>query len=174
MSRARQPRSATPRAPLVQAATARLRLDAYLPYRLSVASHSVSSLIADAYERRFHLPIPQWRVLSILNDHGQLRQQDIVPLSTMDKQTVSRAVRALLARGLLSRRAHSEDGRAWSLRLSAAGRQLYSRVVPLALRYEQELLRDFSADERDALLRALQRLQGTAELRLAAKDGSAP
>ena len=45
---------------------AELRLDAYLPYRLSVASNAVSGLIARAYEDRFGLTVPQWRVICVL------------------------------------------------------------------------------------------------------------
>ena len=40
-----------------------LRLDAYLPYRLSVASNAVSGLIALAYQDRFGLTVPQWRLI---------------------------------------------------------------------------------------------------------------
>ena len=36
-----------------------LRLDDYLPYRLSVAANAVSQLIARAYVERFGLTVPQ-------------------------------------------------------------------------------------------------------------------
>lgn len=144
-----------------------------MPYRLSVAAHAVATLIGGAYERRFQLPLPQWRVMTILNEHGQMRQQDIVPLSTMDKQTVSRAVRVLRARGLLTRRVHRDDGRAWTLRLTAAGRRLYAQVAPLALRFEQDLQQGMSTAERAALALSLQRLQDLAGQRLALLDGEA-
>ncbi|MGA2364065.1 MAG: MarR family transcriptional regulator, partial [Steroidobacteraceae bacterium] len=53
-------------------ARARLRLQDYLPYRLSVASNAVSRLIARAYEQRFGLKIPQWRLIAVLADEGPL------------------------------------------------------------------------------------------------------
>ena len=150
-----------------------LRLEDYVPYRLSVAAPAVATLIAEACQRRFQLPMAQWRVLAILSQYRQMRQQDLVPLSTMDKQTVSRAARSLLARGLLSRRVHRDDARAWTLRLSPAGRRLYGKLAPLALHYEQELLRGLSGRERAALLRSLRRLQRVAEERLVRRDGAA-
>jgi DNA-binding MarR family transcriptional regulator len=122
-----------------------LRLAGYLPYRLSVAAHAVSSLIAGSYEQRFRLPIPQWRMMAILEEHGSLTQQDLVPLSTMDKQMVSRAARALLKRGLIRRADSKTDGRAYTLSLTAQGRSLYRKVVPLALQYERRLLQGLSA-----------------------------
>ena len=57
-----------------------LRLDSYLPYRLSVASNAVSGLIARAYEDRFGLTIPQWRLVCVLAEEGGLTQATEVPL----------------------------------------------------------------------------------------------
>ena len=58
-----------------------LTLDTYLPYRLSVASNKVSGLIAKAYETRFSLTIPQWRVLVILSDGTALSQKGLIEAS---------------------------------------------------------------------------------------------
>ena len=55
-----------------------LQLDAYLPYRLSVASNAVSSLIARAYHDRFGLTVPQWRLICVLKEDGGLTQGQIV------------------------------------------------------------------------------------------------
>ena len=41
-------------------------LSDYVPYRLATASAAVSRLIARAYEDRFGLTIPQWRLMSVL------------------------------------------------------------------------------------------------------------
>jgi DNA-binding MarR family transcriptional regulator len=140
----------------------KLKLADYLPYRLSVAAYAVSTLISAAYERRFNLPIPQWRVLAILSEHESMTQQDLVPLSTMDKQMVSRAVRALAARKLIRRRPSLSDGRAYTLSLSQRGRALYGRVVPLALRYERQLVSALKLADARALRATLRRLERAA------------
>ena len=58
----------------------RLQLDSYLPYRLSVASNAVSGLIARAYEDRFGLSIPQWRLVCVLAEDGGLSQAGLCEL----------------------------------------------------------------------------------------------
>jgi hypothetical protein len=78
-----------------------LRLDGYLPYRLSVASNAVSRLIARAYEDRFGLTIPQWRLIAVLAEDGPLTQQAIGARTVMDKVTVSRATQGLVKRRLV-------------------------------------------------------------------------
>ena len=92
-----------------------LRLDGYLPYRLSVASNAVSRLIARAYEDRFGLTIPQWRLVAVLGEHGPLTQQAIGMRTVMDKVTVSRATQGLVKRRLVQRAPHDADGRSHSL-----------------------------------------------------------
>jgi DNA-binding MarR family transcriptional regulator len=135
-----------------------LRLDAFLPYRLSVASNIVSDLVAEAYDRMFGLTIPQWRVIAILGEGEPLTQLDIVRQSVMDKMTVSRAVRPLVDRGLIGTAPHA-DRRSRLLTLSAAGIALYESVAPEALAMERALLTDFSEAEISALKAALDKLE---------------
>ena len=56
----------------------RLALEEYLPYRLSVASNAVSRLIARAYEDRFGLTIPEWRLLAVLAEAGSAAQRGLI------------------------------------------------------------------------------------------------
>ncbi len=129
------PRRPGPRRPARQ-----LRLQDYLPYRLSVASNAVSRAIARAYEQRFGLRIPQWRLLAVLADEDGLTPQSLCGRTVMDKVTVMRAARGLLQRRLVARRPNAEDGRSHRLMLTAAGQRLYRRIVPLAREYEAQLL----------------------------------
>ncbi len=123
-----------------------MKLDAYLPYRLSVASNAVSRLIARAYEDRFGLTIPQWRLIAVLGEHGPLTQQEIAARTVMDKVTVSRATQGLVKRHLVERAPHGADGRSHHLALSQAGARLYEDVAPTALEYEARLLRHFEPE----------------------------
>jgi DNA-binding MarR family transcriptional regulator len=140
-----------------------LRLDAYLPYRLSVASNAVSSLIARAYQDRFGLTIPQWRLICVLAEDGGSTQSEIVARTVMDKVTVSRAAQGLLNRHLVVRSDHHADGRSHVLELSAEGKRLYAEIAPLALEYEAQLLADVSPQEAQVLKGLLARLQAAAE-----------
>lgn len=139
-----------------------LKLDAYLPYRLSVASNAVSSLIARAYQDRFGLTIPQWRLICVLAEDGGMTQAQIVARTVMDKVTVSRAAQGLLNRHLVTRSDHQADGRSHMLELSDEGRRLYAEIAPLALAYEAALIAGLEPQEVDLLKRLLSRLQTAA------------
>jgi DNA-binding MarR family transcriptional regulator len=139
-----------------------LRLGAYLPYRLSVASNAVSGLIARAYQDRFGLTIPQWRLIAVLAEEGGMTQGQIVARTMMDKVTVSRAAQGLLQRHLVDRSDHHADGRSHVLALAIEGWRLYSEIAPLALAYEAALIAGLAPEEVVLLRRLLGRLQSAA------------
>jgi DNA-binding MarR family transcriptional regulator len=136
----------------------KLHLDRFIPYRLSVLANTVSMSIAAAYEREFGLTIPQWRVLAVLARYPNLSAIEVAERTAMDKVAVSRAVQGLLSSKRIVRTYDKGDRRRSMLRLSAAGQSVYSRVAPLALRYEKELLDALSPSDRRALDRLIGRL----------------
>ncbi len=134
----------------------RLILEDFLPYRLSVAANAVSDRIADVYRARFGLRIPEWRVIAVVAE-GAATQAELVEKTAMDKMTVSRAAKALVARGLLER-ARARDRRTLALALTPEGERLHAEVSPEALAIEAAILRDFTAAEQAQLMALLDRL----------------
>ena len=115
--------------------------------------------------RQFGLTNPQWRLLAVLADEGPLTQQTLCGRTIMDKVTVMRAAQALLRRRLVRRLPNSEDGRSHRLMMTAAGRRLYERVVPLALAYQQQLLDGIERRDVEHLDRLLRRIEQAASAR---------
>ncbi|WP_374388332.1 MarR family winged helix-turn-helix transcriptional regulator [Sandaracinobacter sp.] len=138
-----------------------LRLRQFLPYRLSLASNAVSDRVANVYQARFGLKIPEWRVIAVVAEQASATQAALVAATQMDKMTISRAVAALVERGLLAR-ARASDRRTLELALTAEGEALYAEIAPLALGIEAELLEGFSPAERTQLMALLQRLEACA------------
>ncbi len=139
-----------------------LRLDDFLPYRLSVASNSVSDRIAAVYRARFGLKVPEWRLIAVIAERGQATQAALVAATQMDKMTVSRAATALVARGLVARM-RAGDRRTLELSLTEAGMALHAEIAPLALSIEAGLLAGFSNAERQQLMALLRRLEACAK-----------
>jgi len=140
----------------------KLQLEEFLPYRLSVLSNTVSSAIAAAYFVNFGLTIPEWRIVAVLAANPGLSAAEVTARTAMDKVAVSRAVASLLAAGRLQRTTTPADRRRTHLALTAAGSRVYSRVVPMALRYERQLLAPLSRGDFAALDRILRVLLGRA------------
>jgi len=145
-----------------------LTLDEYLPYRLSAAADAVSRLIARAYEDRFGLTISQWRVMCVLAEDAASTPAAAAARTGMDRASVGRAGRELLARGLVER-AGAFGGEA-ALTLSRDGRTLFAEIAPLALAYEAALIAGLAPSEVAMMKRLLSRLQ-TAASALAGEAG---
>jgi len=141
-----------------------LRLDDYLPYRLSVAANAVSQLIARAYQDRFGLKVPEWRLIAVLADEGPLTPRALCRRTLMDKVTVTRAAQGLVRRRLARREPNAEDRRSHRLRLSPAGARLHDLIAPLALGYESQLLAGMDRGDIDRLERQLRQLERKALL----------
>ena len=139
-----------------------LRLDGFLPYRLSVLSNAVSRKIADMYEREFDISIWQWRIIAVLGESEGLTATQVAQRTLMDKPAVSRATSSLLERGIISRKSDSADRRKAALRLTAKGRGIYDAIIPRALAYERDLLASLSDEEARTLHALLTRLSDIA------------
>ena len=136
-----------------------LRLDAFLPYQLSVTSNAVSSAIARTYEALFGLRVPEWRLIAVLAEQEGVTQQALVARTEMDKMTVSRAAQALVSRGLVTRVTHGTDRRSHALALSEDGRALYAQIAPKALELERKLLEELGDREVAQLRKTLAKLK---------------
>ena len=127
-----------------------LELEKFLPYRLSVLAQLVSESLHALYAAPFGLSVAQWRVMAALGRFAPLTASEVGTRIVMDKVAVSRAVAGLMKRQLVERATDSADRRRASLKLSAKGRAMHARIVPIALDYEARLYKSLSAEERRA------------------------
>lgn len=128
-----------------------MRLHEFTPYRLSVLTNRISSLIARAYTERFGITIPQWRIIAVLGEQGGITATEVASRTAMDKVAVSRAVAGLVKSRHVRRAASQRDGRIANLSLTAKGRRVYDEITPLALGYEEAVLDPLDPRERDLL-----------------------
>ena len=135
-----------------------LDLQRYFPYRLARVAELVSLAVAEVYAERFALTRPEWRLLAVLGAREEIATREVLRQTTLDKMQVSRAMQRLEARGIVRRFRDPDDGRERIARLTAPGRALYNRVVPLALAREEALLGALTPQEAAVLDKALDKL----------------
>lgn len=138
--------------------TDELILEDFLPYRLSITSHTVSTNIAHVYEKRFGVSIPEWRVIAILGRYPGLSAVEVAERTLMDKVAVSRAVTKLIKSGRIDREFADADRRRSILNLSDDGWKVHNEIAPLALEFERELVQDIDQDDYERFNRILEQL----------------
>jgi len=141
-----------------------LILEDFLPYRLAILSHTVSSLIARVYDKRFGLTIPEWRVIAIVGRFPGLSAVEVAERTMLDKVAVSRAVTKLIKAGRIDREFADADRRRSILTLSEDGRKVHDEVAPLAMAMEDDLLHGLADDEIAVLNTVIERLLVRARL----------
>jgi DNA-binding MarR family transcriptional regulator len=137
---------------------ARLDLDRFVPYKLSVLTNRVSDAIARHYSERFGLTIPEWRVMAVLGQTPGLPAREVAARTAMDKVQVSRAVAGLMRRKRVARIGDAKDGRVSRLSLTKQGVAIYDEIVPLALHLEAVFLAALTPDERVTLIGLMDKL----------------
>jgi DNA-binding MarR family transcriptional regulator len=141
-----------------------LRLENFLPYRLAVLSNTVSTTVARAYDKRFSVSIPEWRVIAVLGRFPGLSAVEVAERTLMDKVAVSRAVTKLIKNGRIDREFADSDRRRSILNLSEDGKKLHDEIAQLALQFERDLLQGFSEEEMNNLNSVMERLLARASL----------
>jgi DNA-binding MarR family transcriptional regulator len=141
-----------------------LRLEDFLPYRLAVLSNTVSTTVARAYDKRFNVSIPEWRVIAVLGRFPGLSAVEVAERTLMDKVAVSRAVTKLIKNGRIDREFADADKRRSILNLSEDGKKLHDEIAQLALQFERDLLHGFSEEEVQSLNSIMERLLARASL----------
>lgn len=141
-----------------------LKLEDFFPYRLSVLANTVSTTVARAYDKRFKVSIPEWRVIAILGRFPGLSAVEVAERTMLDKVAVSRAVTKLIKKGRIDREFADADKRRSILNLSDEGKKLHDEIAELALAFERDLLEGLSPDELAQLNSLMERLLARARL----------
>jgi DNA-binding MarR family transcriptional regulator len=132
-------------------------LVSYLPYLLNRAGARIATAFGEEM-RPLGASLQTWRVLAALREKDGRRMGDLSETTSIEVSTLTRLVDNMEKSGLVERRRDAEDARAVALHVTAAGRRLTRRILPIAKRYEAVALKGFSAREAETLKKALRRL----------------
>ena len=135
-----------------------LDLAEHLPYLINrVGSALVARFSADALAGA-HLSIASWRVLAVLANNGSLRQTDLAEMTSIDVSTLSRLITRLVRDGLVKRTRSRADSREVAVALTANGKSLMTRLVPVAVGLQNAATRKLAKRDLATLKRVLRKM----------------
>ena len=140
------------------AAHDRPALDRFLSYRLHQVGKLTDRVSSDAYGAEFGLPVGEARCLAAIGHFDAVSVVELAARANLHKGPASRAAQALVQRGLVTKQANSVDGRGVVLSLTTPGRKLWSRVIDLIARRNEEIFGCLSSGERKQFGAMLDRL----------------
>ena len=116
---------------------AHLDLGNYLPYLINRVGFALVEGFTAGALTPHGLSIAMWRVLAALSNRGEQRQIDLVDMTSIDASTMSRLVTRLVRMGFVTRSRSATSNREVVVELSAKGRVLVQRLIPIAKKLEQ-------------------------------------
>jgi DNA-binding MarR family transcriptional regulator len=106
--------------------------------------------------RELGLTRAQWQALAYLARNEGVSQCALADMLDIEPITLGRTIDRLEAQGLVERRPHATDRRAWRLYLREAALPLLEAIAPVSEQTRQEALAGVSEEDRAALTRALE------------------
>ena len=154
MTQASLPHSAAPDGAVEEASTQRRRSLSIglLKAREAVMSHLRPILAAHAVTEQ------QWRVIRVLDGAGMLDATEVAKKAFILAPSLTRMIRSLEERGLITRHKDRMDGRRVLLKLTAAGHAVIEEVVPDARRVYDGIYARFGSERVEALIDMLDEL----------------
>ncbi|MCL4181907.1 MAG: MarR family transcriptional regulator [Burkholderiaceae bacterium] len=119
---------------------------------LAVRDQAIKPIVENGLQRTW------FTVMVLLHRNPGLSSREICWALGVQPPNLVASIASLEEHGLVERRPHSEDGRSLSLRLTAAGRRLITRVEREVERAELRATAMLSDEERDTLTDLLRRI----------------
>ena len=137
--------------------TRAFRLEDHLFFHFSqILSRRTRTL--NARLRPYGLDYPRWRVAAVLQEHSGATMGRLADLTSVDRTTLTRTLGLMETAGLVVRRELESDRRSLAISLTAKGRRLFARILPLTLLETDRALTGFSSEEIKLLRDRLKRM----------------
>jgi MarR family transcriptional regulator, temperature-dependent positive regulator of motility len=127
-------------------------------YRIGYLFNHFSGPVYKWTAAELGLQRPEFATLFCAAHLGDITATDVVTLTGIPKNSVSRAVKKLQGDGLLQSAADESDGRRAILTLTRAGQKIYERILPKFRDRQDRMLSVLSASERTEFNRLLNKL----------------
>ncbi|MDD1795137.1 MarR family transcriptional regulator [Enterovibrio sp. ZSDZ42] len=108
--------------------------------------------------KKHGLTVALWPTLMCLWEEEGVTQRDIAAKSKVENSTTTRTLDKLEALGLVERQADPNSRRSFRIYLTDKGRALEHELLPIPANVNQQLLRTLDLEEREEMIRLLQKL----------------
>ena len=97
--------------------------------------------------RPYGVDYARWRILAVLQEHSGVTMGRLADLTSVDRTTLTRTLGMMEKAELVVRRERRSDRRSLAIFLTAKGRRMLTRILPLILKETDRALSGFSLME---------------------------
>ena len=139
----------------------RARFDDFLPYLVTLLAHRLNLNLVEQLRLR-GINLTRWRILAVLAMGDGITVNEIVERAMMQQSALSRALQSMEEEGFLTRVPRPEDGRYVEVFVTAKGNALFHSLDGIVRRRQEQLLANFTAEEKRAAFALIRRLLANA------------
>jgi DNA-binding MarR family transcriptional regulator len=132
-------------------------LERFVPYLMTQIYHRLNKSFSVAL-RPLRLNPAQWRVLANLSGHDGQTFTELLQHTALDQPTLSRTVARLARKGFIRRKPKPIDGRAVELWLTASGRRMFAKALPVGWEQYRLTVRGIDRADQDDLIEVLRKM----------------
>lgn len=133
----------------------------HLPQRLLLLAKMIERVASKQLQVAFGISVAQWRILAFVCTDGPATASYIGSSGEIDQAEISRAVKALLADGLVSREFAEGSKKTMIISPTPKGKELFKKVRDLRRNYFSAITKDLDRDQKaqfDRTLKAIARV----------------
>ncbi len=112
--------------------------------------------------------------LALLHEHGPLRPSDLASILSLDISTVSRQLKQLESNGLVTRKVHQQDARAYLIIISESGERVLNEIIGLRQQTISEVVAKWPKSEVQTLMELVDKLTLGIEKQVSQRQPSQP
>jgi len=140
-----------------------INIKSYIPFYLLVLNNALSRGSSQFYFDTFGIGIVEWRVISMLAIEPHIPASRICHVLSLDKASTSRALKSLQGLGYLDFETSKTDPRRRIWWLNEKGYDLHDKIIVVALKRENNLIKGVDPDDLEVLLRVLKIIKNNIE-----------
>lgn len=138
-------------------------LEQLVTFRLSRVQARLNVQSSTILQRHCGLTQIQWRAIATIAQLGETTSVAVVRVSHLDKGLLSRNLKVLIKKNLVSSRSDPNDQRSQLLSLTETGHEIHTRMVPIMEARQNHLVANLGETQRKALFSALEIIEKAAE-----------
>jgi DNA-binding MarR family transcriptional regulator len=127
----------------------------HLPQRLLLLAKMIERVASKQLQVAFGISVAQWRILAFVCTDGPATASYIGSSGEIDQAEISRAVKALLEHGFISREFAEGSKKTMIISPSPEGEELFKKVRDLRRNYFSAITRDLDRDQKTEFDRTL-------------------
>ncbi len=133
-------------------------LEEYVKYIIHQADLALTSYAKNLLEPYNLAPEQNFIMLVLWNHKNGISQNEIAELLNKDKTNIARMIVTLENKGLIRRSVNNIDRRSYDVYLTEKGDELRSKIIPITLDANKQIIKGLTKEELDEVKRILKKI----------------